>query len=299
MLPSLDRFPYSAIRARPAFAWPEGKRVAVHVAINLEHFIFGGHGVNLDRDTPPPNHRSYLWREYGNRVGIWRLLDLLDDCAIPMGVIANSAIYEHCPDVMAAFRARGDEVIGHGITNSKPPADMSEAEEREMIAEATRTVAAAEGRPPAGWLSPYIMPSNVTADLLKEAGYEYLLDWGLCDDQPFWSRTRAGPLLAVPYTIELNDQPAMIYRRDTACDFADMAIDHVDEHLRSASRFSTVCVISLHSFIIGQPFRLAHLRRVFQHINDHRNRIWLTRPGEIARYYASLPSDLQLGAEGG
>ncbi|MDH3704090.1 MAG: polysaccharide deacetylase, partial [Alphaproteobacteria bacterium] len=126
MLPSLDRFPYSPIRARADFSWPEGKRVAVHVAINLEHFIFGGGGVNLDRETAPPNHRSYLWREYGNRVGIWRLLDLFDEMEIPMGVIANSAIYEHCPDVMAAFRARGDEVIGHGRTNSKPQSEMAE-----------------------------------------------------------------------------------------------------------------------------------------------------------------------------
>lgn len=295
MLPSLDRFPYSPIRDRPDFDWPGGKRVAVHVAINLEHFVFGGGGVNLDRDTPPPNHRSYLWREYGNRVGIWRLLDLLDEYDIPMGVIANSAIYEHCPQVMDAFRARGDEVIGHGRTNSKPQSDMDEAEESAMIADATRIIADAEGKPPMGWLSPYLMPSAVTPDLLKEAGYGYVLDWGLCDDQPFWSRTRAGPLLAVPYTIELNDQPAMVYRRDTARDFADMSIDHIDEHIRGAGRFASVCVISLHSFVVGQPFRLAHLRRVFAHMAALRDSIWLTRPGEIAKFYRELPEETQTG----
>ena len=294
MLPSLDRFPYSPIRARPDFSWPDGKRVAVHIAINLEHFIFGGGGVNLDRDTAPPNHRSYLWREYGNRVGIWRLLDLFDEMEIPMGVIANSAIYEHCPDVMAAFRARGDEVIGHGRTNSKPQSEMGEDEERARIAEATRTIADAEGAPPAGWLSPYLMPSDNTPDLLKEAGYTYLLDWGLCDDQPFWSRTRAGPLLAVPYTIELNDQPAMVYRRDRPRDFAEMSIDHLDEHIRGASRYSTVCVISLHSFIVGQPFRLAHLRRILEHVRSRKDDVWLTRPGEIARHYSALPAETQL-----
>ena len=296
MLPSLDRFPYSPIRDRPDFDWPDGKRVAVHVAINLEHFIFGGGGVNLDRDTPTPNHRSYLWREYGNRVGIWRLLDLLDEYDIPMGVIANSAIYEHCPQVMDAFRARGDEVIGHGRTNSKPQSEMDEAEEAVMIAEATRIIADAEGKPPMGWLSPYLMPSAVTPDLLKEAGYEYELDWGLCDDQPFWSRTRTGPLLVVPYTIELNDQPAMVYRRDTARDFADMSIDQIDEHIRGARRFATVCVISLHSFIVGQPFRLAHLRRVFAHMAELRDTIWLARPGEIANYYKELPEETQTGS---
>ncbi len=294
MLPSLDRFPYSPIRARPDFSWPDGKRVAVHVAINLEHFIFGGGGVNLDRDTAPPNHRSYLWREYGNRVGIWRLLDLFDEMEIPMGVIANSAIYEHCPDVMAAFRARGDEVIGHGRTNSKPQSEMAEDEERTMIAEATRIIAEAEGTQPAGWLSPYLMPSENTPDLLKEAGYSYLLDWGLCDDQPFWSSTKSGPLLAVPYTIELNDQPAMVYRRDRPRDFAEMSIDHLDEHIRGSARYSTVCVISLHSFIVGQPFRLAHLRRILEHVRSRKDEVWLTRPGDIARHYMTLPAKTQL-----
>ena len=297
MLPSLDRFPYSPIRNRPDFTWPGDKRVAVHIAINLEHFIFGGGGVNLDRETPPPNHRSYLWREYGNRVGIWRLLDLFDAFEIPMGVIANSEIYEHCPDVMDAFRARGDEVIGHGRTNSKPQSEMDEAEESEMIAAATRIITEAEGAPPMGWLSPYLMPSNVTPDLLKEAGYTYLLDWGLCDDQPFWSRTRAGPLLAVPYTVELNDQPAMIYRRDRPRDFTEMSIDHIDEHIRGAASFPTVCVISLHSFIVGQPFRLAHLRRIFEHLQERRDDIWLTRPGDIAKHYMALPDDVQLKGE--
>jgi peptidoglycan/xylan/chitin deacetylase (PgdA/CDA1 family) len=297
MLPSLDRFPYSPIRERPDFTWPGGKRVAVHIAINLEHFIFGGGGVNLDRDTAPPNHRSYLWREYGNRVGIWRLLDLFDELEIPMGVIANSAIYEHCPDVMDAFRARGDEVIGHGKTNSKPQSEMEEAEESAMIAEATKIISDAEGAMPLGWLSPYLMPSSVTPDLLKEAGYTYFLDWGLCDDQPFWSRTRAGPLLSVPYTIELNDQPAMIYRRDRPRDFAEMSIDHVDEHIRGAKSFSTVCVISLHSFIVGQPFRLGHLRRVLEHIQTRKSEIWLTRPGDIAKHYMALPDEVQLKAE--
>ena len=294
MLPSLDRFPYSPIRARADFSWPEGKRVAVHVAINLEHFIFGGGGVNLDRETAPPNHRSYLWREYGNRVGIWRLLDLFDEMEIPMGVIANSAIYEHCPDVMAAFRARGDEVIGHGRTNSKPQSEMAEDEERTMIADATRIITEAEGAPPLGWLSPYLMPSDNTPDLLKDAGYTYLLDWGLCDDQPFWSSTKAGPLLAVPYTVELNDQPAMVYRRDRPRDFAEMSIDHLDEHIRGSSRYSTVCVISLHSFIVGQPFRLAHLRRILEHIRSREDEVWLTRPGDIARHYMDLPAETQL-----
>ena len=173
-LPSLNRFPYSSLRSRPDFNWPDGKRLAVHIAINLEHFIFGEGGVDLDRPTPAPNHRSYLWRDYGNRVGVWRLLDLFDEFKLPIGVITNASIYDHCPESIAAFRDRGDEIIGHGITNSKRVADMSEAEETEMVRTATDLIAHNEGAAPAGWLTPYLTPSDVTPDILKEAGYEYL-----------------------------------------------------------------------------------------------------------------------------
>lgn len=296
-LPSLDRFPYSGIRSRPDFDWPDGKRLAVHIAINLEHFIFGEGGVDLDRPTAAPNHRSYLWRDYGNRVGVWRLLDLFDEFELPIGVITNASIYDHCPDSLDAFRARGDEIIGHGMTNSKRVSEMNEAEETKMVRAVTDMIAQHEGRAPAGWLSPYLAPSDHTADILKEAGYSYLLDWGICDDQPFWSRTRAGPILSVPYPLELNDQPAIVFRQDTAKEYADMIIDHFTEMLRSSDKYPAVCSISLHHFIMGQPHRLHHLRRAFAYIAEHRDDIWITTPGEIARYYASLPEEKQLSAE--
>lgn len=296
-LKSLDRFPYSGLRSRPDFDWPDGKRLAVHVAINLEHFIFGEGGVDLDRPTPPPNHRSYLWREYGNRVGVWRLLDLFDEFELPIGVITNASVYDHAPESLAAFRARGDEIIGHGMTNSKPVSEMTEAEETEMVRAATGIIADHEGRPPGGWLTPYLTPSDATPDILKEAGYEYILDWGICDDQPFWTRTRSGPLLAVPYPLELNDQPAIVFRRDTARDYADMVIDHFSEMLRASAKYPAVCAISLHHFIVGQPHRLHHLRRAFAHIAERRDEVWIATPGEIARHYKSLPGEKQLRAE--
>ena len=296
-LPSLNRFPYSSLRSRPDFNWPDGKRLAVHIAINLEHFIFGEGGVDLDRPTPAPNHRSYLWRDYGNRVGVWRLLDLFDEFKLPIGVITNASIYDHCPASIAAFRDRGDEIIGHGITNSKRVADMSEAEETEMVRTATDLIAHNEGAAPAGWLTPYLTPSDVTPDILKEAGYEYILDWGICDDQPFWSRTRSGPLLAVPYPLELNDQPSIVFRRNTARDYADMVIDHFTEMLRSSDKYPAVCSISLHHFIVGQPHRLHHLRRAFAHIAEHRDEIWITTPAKIAQYYKNLPEDQQIKAD--
>jgi len=286
-----ERIRFSTIAERPDFDWPDGKRLACYVALNLEHFIYGEGGVDLDRNSPPPNLRSYLWREYGNRVGVWRLLDLFDELDLPIAVISNTAVYDHAPQILAAHRARGDEVIGHGITNSKPLAAMDEAEERALFGEVTERLTAEEGKPPKGWLSPYLLPSERTYDLLTEFGYDYVLDFGMVDDQPFWCETATGPLLCLPYPIELNDQPAMVFRRDGPEEFFSHAIDQFDEMRRSSERYAQVFVVSLHSFLAGQPYRLKHLRRLLEHIKAHEAEIWITTPGEVAGYFRGLSGD--------
>ena len=119
-LPTHGRYDYSAIRHRPVYDWPNGKRLAVYVAINLEHFAFGeGLGAELAPGGPQPDVLNYAWRDWGNRVGVWRLIDLFDSLSLPVSVLVNSSIYAHCPTVMDAFRARGDEVVAHGRTNSE------------------------------------------------------------------------------------------------------------------------------------------------------------------------------------
>jgi len=296
-LPDFKRIPFSAIGSRPNFCWPDGKRLACYLALNLEHFIYGEGGVDLDRTSPPPNLRSYLWREYGNRVGVWRLLELFDELDFPLAVIANTAVYDHAPEIMAAHRNRGDEVIGHGITNSKPLAAMEEAEERQLVEDVTAQLTKEEGKPPQGWLSPYLAPSERTPDLLAEYGYDYTLDFGMMDDQPFWCETAPSnkdtpePMLCLPYPIELNDQPAMVFRRDTPDQFFSSAIDQFDEMRRSSDTYPQIFVVSLHSFIAGQPYRLKHLRRLLEHIQAHETDVWVTRPGEVARHYRQVSGD--------
>jgi peptidoglycan/xylan/chitin deacetylase (PgdA/CDA1 family) len=194
MIPIHQRFPYSGISQRPSFSWPGGKKLALYVALNVEHFPFGAPtGIDLDRETKPWSQRSWLWREYGNRVGGWRMADLFDHYEMNLGVIVNAANYSHCPELVARFRDRGDELIGHGISNgTQRPIDMDEQTERDMIRQVTEIMTQADGVRPTGWLSPYLTPSDKTPDLLAQAGYEYLLDWGLCDEQPVWMNTDHG-----------------------------------------------------------------------------------------------------------
>jgi peptidoglycan/xylan/chitin deacetylase (PgdA/CDA1 family) len=284
-----ERFRYRGINDRTVYDWPGGKRLAVYLGLNIEHFAFGeGLGAELAPSLGQPDVLNYAWREYGNRVGVWRLLDLFGSLDLPASVIVNSAIYDHCPEVMDAVRGRGDEIVGHGRTNSERQGGMDDAAERALIAEATQRIAAAEGAPPRGWLSPWISETPATPYLLENAGYQYVLDWCM-DDQPTWLTTRGGGILAVPYPQEVNDIPAIVARKDSAAQFADMIVDNFDEMLEQSADAPLVMGIALHPYIVGQPYRLRHLRRALAHIAARRDDIWFTRAGDIAAYCLAEP----------
>ena len=290
-----DRYDYSPIRGRPRYAWPNGAGLAVYIAVNLEHFAFGeGLGAELAPGGPQPDVLNYAWRDYGNRVGAWRLLDRLDALGAPASVLINSDIYAQAPGLAEAFRARGDEFVGHGRTNSERQGVLEEAAEAALIAEATAVIAREEGAPPRGWLGPWISQSRATPDLLAEAGYDYLLDWCM-DDQPVFMRTRSGPILAVPYPQEINDIPMIVARKIEGAAFAQMIIDHFDEMLAQSAREPLVMGIALHPYIVGQPHRLRHLRRALTHIAGRRERIWLTTAGAIAAHVRALPAGIVAG----
>ena len=288
LLRTHGRFGYQPIVGRQKFEWPEGRRLALYVALNLEDYAFGeGLTEQLVPGGGEPDVLNYSWREYGNRVGAWRLARLFDELRMPATVLVNSDLYAHCPELVAAFRARGDEIAAHGRTNSERQSDLAEEGERRLIADATETIARHEGRRPAGWLGPWIAETHLTPDLLHEAGYEYLLDW-CADDQPVWLATRGGRLLAVPYPQELNDSSAIIGRRVGAAEFADMIVDQFDEMLEQSAGEPLVMGIALHAYIVGQPFRLRHLRRALEHVASRREAIWLTTAGAVARRFAAV-----------
>lgn len=284
-----DRYAFSALPDRPEYDWPGGKRLAVCLCNNIEWFSFMT-GLGSDHTQPgaAQTTRNYAWRDYGNRVGLWYLFDLLDELGLPASHNLNAAVLDNCPQIIDRIRSRGDEVIGHGLTNSERQDIMDEATERAMIKVTTDAISRHFGAPPRGWLGPYIVQSDVTLDLLKEAGYHYMLDWP-ADDQPFWMKTRAGPILSVPYSIEVNDSPAQVFRHHTGREFEEMIIDHFDEMLVQSRKYPLVFNIVLHPFVIGQPFRLHALRRALTRILEHRDELWLTTPGGIADHIASLP----------
>jgi peptidoglycan/xylan/chitin deacetylase (PgdA/CDA1 family) len=217
------------------------------------------------------------------------MLDLFDALDLPVSVLANSAMYAYAPELMAAFRARGDEVVGHGRTNSERQSDLDRDGEARLIDEATTILEREEGRAPKGWLSPWIAESVDTPDLLTARGYGYTLNWCM-DDQPFWMRTANGPLLSIPYPQEVNDIPSIVARRDGAAAFADMIVDNFDEMLAQSEAQPLVMGIALHPYLVGQPYRLRHLRRALTHVGASRGDVWITRAGDIFAFCAGQPA---------
>ncbi len=286
-IPGNGRFAYSPIISRPLYRWPNGARLAVYIGFNLEHFAFGeGLGACIAPPSPQPDVLNYAWREYGNRVGAWRCLDEFNRLALPTAAIVNTALYDHCPELPNAFSQRGDELIAHGHTNSVRQSSMPANEERALVLGCRERIARYSGQAPAGWLSPWISESLATPDLLAEAGYSYTLNW--ChDDQPTALCTRSGQTLwSIPYPQELNDIPMIMGRQMDGQDFADMVICNLDEMLMQATLQPLVMGLALHPYIVGQPYRLRHLRRALEHIARARDdgHIWLTTPGAICQH---------------
>jgi allantoinase len=290
-LPDHGRFGYRPITRRPAYRWPGGAGLAVYLGFNVEHFAFGeGLGAAIGPVSPQPDVLNYSWREYGNRIGAWRCLELFDRLGCPTGALVNTALYDHCPELVAALVARGDELIGHGHSNAERQAALDEAGERELLALCRSRMQQHSGQAPTGWLSPWISESRLTPDLLAETGYRYTLNW--ChDDQPVRMRTRnGGSLWSVPYPQELNDIPMIVARLMDAKDFAQMVIDQLDEMLEQAHAQPLVMGLALHPYLVGQPYRLRHLRRALEHLAAARDRgtVWWATPGAICRHVEAL-----------
>ena len=286
------RYPYSAIHRRPDYSWPGKKRLAVYIGFNVEHFDFGaGLGAALGPKSPEPDVLNHSWRDYGNRVGVWRCLELFDSLKLPVGALINTALYDYCAEVVEAHVKRGDELIGHGHTNSDRQGELSEADERRLLEYCIERIRKESKTVPQGWLSPWISESALTPDLLQETGYRYTLNW--ChDDQPVEFKTRRGTLWSIPYPQELNDIPMIVARQMDGRDFADMIVDNFDEMLRQSNDQPLVMGIALHPYLVGQPYRLSHLRRALRHVVKQR-KAWLTTPGKIYDFVARTPTALK------
>ena len=286
-----DRYPYSPINSRATYDWPGGRKLAVYIGLNLEWFSFGeGLGAELAPGGPPPDVLNYSWRDYGNRVGVFRLAELFARLNLPVTLLVNAEMYWHAPQAVEAFH--GAEIVGHGRSKSERQGELSESEERRLIDETTAAIEQHSAQRPRGWLGPWISQSHATPDLLHEAGYTYLLDW--ChDDQPVWMKTRSGRILSIPYPQELNDIPQIVARKREGEEFARMIVDAFDVMHAECRTRPVVMGIALHPYIVGWPHRFKHLAIALEHIVKRADdKVWFTTAGAIAAHAEALPQGM-------
>lgn len=289
MLTRQTRYDYSPITDRPDFSWPGGKRLAVYFVMGVEDYNFGpGMTEDIFPGAPKPDYVNTSWRDYGNRVGAFRLIDRCEELGVPLSILLNTAVYDSAPSLTDHARAKGCEIVGHGVSNSDTLAEMSPEDEAAYLEAVATRIEEQEGARPGGWSSPWLAQTESTVDLLKEAGYRYLMDLRL-DDQPVWLSTRSGPLLSLPYALELNDSTTLIGRQADAEAFGQMIRDEFDELRMAAKTVPLVMSVVVHSFISGQPFRLAALTRALRHIAAGHEDVWLTTPNQIAAHIEADP----------
>lgn len=267
-----DLFAYQAIVDRPPIRWPNGAGLAVWIVPNIEHF-------HMERFASPPDIRNYSRRDYGNRVGIWRLMEVLEKHGIRGTVALNGEVVEHYPRIMEAVRELDWELMGHGMTNSILLPGLPLDEETDIIA---RTRAAIEscGQSMKGWLGPGLAETWSTLDVLANHGVEYVCDW-VNDDLPY--RMNNG-MYSIPYSIEVNDMPLFNMPSISIADFKRRICDAFDVLYREGRQNGRVLCIALHPFLIGSPHRIRYLDEALAYIAGHED-VWLATGSEIIDSY--------------
>src|SRR5262245_50743154 len=280
-----SRFPYSPIIDRPPLRWPNGARVAVWLIPNIEHFLFdrpatrntdGSLGLN-------PDVLNYSWRDYGVRVGIWRMMEIMEKRGFKGTVALNSDVCKHYPRIIEEGNKLGWEWMGHGRTNSELINKQSPAQERALIKEVVKTITKSAGKPPRGWLSPALSETPNTPDILAENGIQYNCNW-VNDEQPYPMKVKKGTLISMPYSSEINDIPAMLGHHRSGEEFAQMIRDQFDVLYEDGAKTGRVMSICLHPFLIGVPHRAKYFDQGLANIKS-RTEAWVTTGGEIAEYY--------------
>jgi peptidoglycan/xylan/chitin deacetylase (PgdA/CDA1 family) len=278
-------FDYSPIAGRSAPRLPDGKRLAVWIGLNVEHYQYGQQALSLAPFTAQlvPDPLNYGWRDYGVRSGIWRLTELLDKHGFRASAITNAAVFEHYPQIVAAGVERGWAWVGHGNDNSAWWVGMDRAAETAAVTEIVKRFTSATGSAPRGWLGPALTSTENTLEVLAELGFSYSLDWAN-DDQPYGFKTETGRLLSLPYSSEVNDIPAFVLHHHTGEQFAQSVIDQFDQLYAEGENGLRVMGIGIHPFLVGQPFRAKQFARALEHIAGHDD-VWLATSDEIADWY--------------
>lgn len=279
-------YPYLPYENRPKITWPGGKRLAFWVAPNIEFYELNA-PMNMSKSAwarPAPDTQAYGHRDYGNRVGVWRMIDVMAELGIRGSVSLNVAVCDHHPEIIARCVELGWELFSHGVYNTRFVLNMTRDQEARMVRDVIATVKRASGQSVDGWLSPSLSNNPWTMELLAEHGVQYTCDL-FHDDQPRPITLSGGhELISVPYSLELND--ILVYQRamKSPREYAQMIRDQFDRLYTEGAESGTVMCIPLHPFTVGQPHRLAAFADAVAYIMGH-DGVWAATGREIAAHF--------------
>lgn len=286
-----DRYDWSMLARRKPIQWPDGKRLALWINVALQYFPLNQSGKPFPppggMTTAYPDLRHYTLREYGNRVGIFRLLKAFQKTGVVPSFAINARLAERYPYLLQRIRETGYEILCHGWDMDTPHhGEMDESEEKEIISRSLNLLRDQTGQAIQGWLSPSKSQSQVTPDLLVEAGVHYMCDW-INDDMPYEFRTRSGNITAMPLSTELEDRFILLNNLHSEYEYADQVLDAF-EYLdgEATEQGGRMLALNLHPWLLGQPHRIAQLERVLESIMA-RDSVWSASPSQILASWQS------------
>lgn len=282
-----DRIPYQAIVDRPALRLPDGKRLAVWIILNVEEW-------QIERPMPrtvlpPPMGQPLLpdvpnwsWHEYGMRSGFWRQHAALTERKIPTTLAINGNVIDSYPRIAEAGRAAGWEFMGHGFVQGP----MHKVPDQDTaIAKTVERIKSFTGAGPRSWESPGLTETEITLDLLRKHGIDYLADW-VVDDLPQDVETPFGTITTIPYTVEVNDIAVFALQQHRSDEFLSRGRDQFDRLYAEGAENARVMSISIHPYITGVPHRIRYLEELLDYVMGH-DGVALMTASEIGDWYRS------------
>ncbi|MEE8501090.1 MAG: polysaccharide deacetylase family protein [Kiloniellales bacterium] len=287
MLPR-ERFEYSAIVDRAPLKLPDGARVVVSTVVNVENWAFDRPMPRQAMTTPAgapalPDVPNWAWHEYGMRVGFWRLKAALDGFGIKATTSINASVCLDYPRIARAVLDAGWEFMGHGFEQKTMHALD---DERAAIRKAIATIRDFTGKAPRGWLGPGLTETDRTLDILAEEGIEYICDW-VMDEQPVEMRTTAGPVVMVPYSVELNDIAIMVIQQHEARVLYERTMAQFERLYQEGKESARVLALCVHPYISGVPHRIDQFERIFEDLTKRPGVLFWTNE-QILDWYRDL-----------
>lgn len=279
-------YPYLPSIARPKISWPGGARLAVWVAPNIEHYEYDPppSPVRSPTPRPAPDINWLTLRDYGNRAGVWRMIEVMDRYGVRGSVSLNVGVCDHYPEIIEACVKRGWELFSHGVYNTRYLYGMDTDQERELIEDVKATIYRASGQPLSGWLSPALSNTVDTMDLLADAGVLYTCDL-MHDDQPLPVKVKSDHrLISMPYSLEVNDYTCLALKRMTPRRYTETIKAQFDQLWEEGADNPQVMCLPLHPWLIGLPHRLREFDEALRYIT-RRDKVWLATGREIAQWY--------------